>query len=142
MTDNFPPAPKPNVLERIASGMAEGICEGVTSPVTIVKGAIDKNPRAMLGGVLDGVGMVEVVGSPATFAGRTAFRESIGEKIQEKATDWLREQGVNVPHSMHKDGYDCLRKAFTAAHDDHTSKLTEHSPQLRAVLKQGTPGLY
>lgn len=142
MSDYFPPKPEPNVLERVASGLAEGVCAGVTSPITIVQGAIDKNPRAMLTGAMDAVGMAEVVSAPAVYAGRTVIRESIGNKIQEKANDWLREQGVPVPQSMQDSGYDCLNKVFKKAEDGVSEAIVNRSPQVRNALENGQPGLY
>ena len=142
MSDYFPPKPEANILERVAKGLGEGVCDGVTSPVTIVKGAIDRDPRKMLVGALDAAGMVEVVGSPATYAGRAVLRESIGNKIQEKGADWLREQGIAIPQTMKEDGYDCLNKVFAKSREGNAEELMEASPQLRHALKTGIPGLY
>lgn len=109
---------------------------------SIVKGAIDKDPRAVLGGVMDAVGMAEVVGSPATFAGRTAFRESIGEKIQEKTGNWLRERGVPVPQTLQDKGYDCLNKVFNRATDEVSERILNASPQARYAIENNKFGLF
>lgn len=136
-----------HIPKAIVGAAAEGVCDTLTSPVTIIKGLVHGSLRETFGGVIDATEGVEIVGSPGTYFGRKAWGETGGKFLNEKIHSWAENHGINIPQV--DNGRNCLKEVFSHA-DAHKGEIALdnvdakflRSPQVRSAIENNKVGLF